>query len=577
MPLKACGSNGWGQLGLASKDDISTFAGVQMPLPTQPGAVLDLASGSSHTLLLLRTTVPSTSAVHAETAAVAEAHRPPRPSPLAQSDDEDDVEDDNDPPSSVHSSVTPGSPTAPTHLAAPQPVPAPSSATTAPAAATSATGRSRAVSSAKKPLLPWGRNVLLATGTNTHGQLGPNCVLWNETKEWLTFKELDLLTPLRETLRLDPEQWHPVKVACTWSTSFVVYERLPDCPPSSSFPTASRSSLAPGAAGTTTGLDSGPASSSASTSGEEEPIHVLVVVGSNDFGERAHAPEFGGEINIIEPGERVTHLAASQRHVVIVLDGPNGQRVLGWGGARHGQLGHAQTITETMGNLTIRETVETGPDFPITNGDRPELPPRPPRPAATAADTGAKAAAGDAGRGKPDAKGKGKAASRPAPAAPRSSTPVPIPVSGTVRQVAVGAAHTLILTDRLYAFGSDAKGQIRGLNGLEAEQIAASWNGSYVLKSGQLRAQGADTHGQLCGAGTNGGEVSLPFDAQVKRIVAGSEHLLVVLQDGTLLAGGWNEHGNLGLGDERDRDALVEVPGVTAMRAWAGCATSFVV
>lgn len=576
MPLKACGSNGWGQLGLASKDDVSIFSGVQMPLPTQPGAVLDLASGSSHTLLLLRTTVPSTSAVHAGTAAVAEAHRPPRPSPLAQPDDEED-EGDDDPPSSVHSSqpsTQPSNSPSATKLAAPQPVqPTPQ-----------VTGRARAASSAKKPL-PWGRNVLLASGTNTHGQLGPNCVLWNETKEWLSFKELDLLTPLRETLRLDPEQWHPVKVACTWSTSFVVYERLPDCPPSSTLPSASGSGAASGsgsgtgsgsgatsgsAYGSASGIpaltrnDSGPASSSASTSGEE-PIHVLVVVGSNDFGERAHAPEFGGEINIINPGERVTHLAASQRHIVIVLDGPNGQRVLGWGGARHGQLGHAQTITESIGDLKITERVESndGLDFPVTNGDRPELPPRP-------KDKGKE-------KGKVGDKGKGKAASRPAPAAPRSSTPVAIPVTGTVRQVAVGSAHTLILSDKLHAFGSDAKGQIRGLNGLEAEQIAASWNGSYVLKDGGLRAQGADTHGQLCGAGSNGGEVSLPFDAKVKRIVAGSEHLLVVLQDGTLLAGGWNEHGNLGLGDERDRDALVEVPGVTATRAWAGCATSFVV
>lgn len=562
MPLKACGSNGWGQLGLASKDDVSAFAGVQMPLPTQPGAVLDLASGSSHTLLLLRTTVPSSAAVHAETAAVAEAHRPPRPSPLAQSDDEDDGEDDGDDsaPSSVPSSRPPSVPSSVPASASTQPPPSavPSSSSSGTDSA-AAMGRARAASAAAKgkPPLKWGRNVLLAAGTNTHGQLGPNCVLWNETKEWLQFHELDLLTPLRETLRLDPERWHPIKVACTWSTSFVVYDRLPVCGGDSASGPASSAAL-------------GNASSSASASGsadEPEPEHVLVVVGSNDFGERAHAPEFGGAINIINPGERVTHLAASQRHVVVVLDGPAGQRVLGWGGARHGQLGHSETLAASVADLKITETVTMQPDFPITNGDKPEAPPK----------SASKSASKPSSSGKDKDKGKGKMASRPAPAAPRSSTPVEISVPGRVRQVAVGAAHTLILADTLLALGSDAKGQVRGLNGLAAEQVAASWNGSYVLKDGQLRAQGSDTHGQLCGAGENGGEVSLPVDAQVRRIVAGSEHLLVVLQDGTVLAGGWNGHGNLGLGDERDRDALVEVPGVKATRAWAGCATSFVV
>lgn len=594
MPLKSCGSNGWGQLGLADTKDASTFAGVQLPLP---GTVLDLASGSSHTLVLFRTTVPSTTAVHAEAAAIADAHKPPKPSPLVQSSsDDDDSDNEGDSDASVRGSAAPSASSAPTSPTSPTAAQAPNlSALLVPSSDPDVPNRSRSsslVSQKDKPLKE-GRNVLLASGTNTHGQLGPNSVLFDEEQQWTQFHELDLLTPLRQTLRLDPEKWHPVKIACTWSTSFVVYEKVPPCTlsaeanasgtPSSSSGSAPAATSAPA----TTAAPNGSAPSDAATAAESskaanydsddepEPDHVLVVVGSNDFGERANAPAFGGEVNIIQPGEKITHLAASQRHVVAVLSGPKGQRVVGWGGARHGQLGHDLTPPP----LPARSAEETL--SPAANGSAS------PSPASKvdiaskdrgAADRGPKNSEEGGGGGNLSRKSsRNVKASRPAPAAPRSSTPVSIPVEGVVRQIAVGAAHTLILTDKIHAFGSDAKGQLRGLDGLPADQVAASWNGSYVLHNGRIRAQGADTHGQLCGAADSGGEISLPTDAQVKRIVAGSEHLLVLLQDGTLLAGGWNEHGNLGLGDQRDRDGLVEVPNVNAARAWAGCATSFVV
>lgn len=433
--LQACGSNGWGQLGIGSTDDADTLRACEFKDASAPSEIVALASGSSHTLLLAR-------------------------APAGGGTDSDG-----------------------------------------------------------------GRNVLLAAGTNTHGQLGPNCVLWNETRQWTAFRPLDLLGALRETLALDPDLWHPVRVACAWSTSFVVYERLPS--PSSS----GSSSAAPAAA-------SDPTAGAAGTADATPGTHVLVAFGSNDFGERAHAPEFGGEVPIVRPGERFEHLVAGQRHVVAVLSGPGGQRVVAWGGARHGQLGHAQTLDTDMSVEEVRELTQPPAEDPVAAAVRRSA--------------------------------KGKAA-----AAPRTSTPVEVPVRGTVRAVAVGSAHTLLLTDGgVRAFGSDAKGQIRGLEGTHADAVAASWNGSYVLRAGKVYAQGSDTHGQLCGASA-GGEVKLPEGAVVRSITAGSEHLLVLLEGGRVFAGGWNEHGNLGVGDTDDRDGLVEVPG-TAERAWAGCATTFV-
>ena len=70
-------------------------------------------------------------------------------------------------------------------------------------------------------------------------------------------------------------------------------------------------------------------------------------------------------------------------------------------------------------------------------------------------------------------------------------------------------------------------------------------------------------------------------DRKVHTIVAGSEHLMVVAgkADGEtrLMVGGWNEHGNLGVGDCDNRDHLVEVPLPGRIRrVWGGLAATWV-
>jgi protein ATS1 len=68
----------------------------------------------------------------------------------------------------------------------------------------------------------------------------------------------------------------------------------------------------------------------------------------------------------------------------------------------------------------------------------------------------------------------------------------------------------------------------------------------------------------------------------VDKIVAGSEHLLVMMRRGDetgVWSGGWNEHGNLGLGDQRDRAELVRIGGLpegSVKNVWGGCASTWV-
>ncbi|KAI4196921.1 MAG: hypothetical protein LQ350_006234 [Teloschistes chrysophthalmus] len=107
--------------------------------------------------------------------------------------------------------------------------------------------------------------------------------------------------------------------------------------------------------------------------------------------------------------------------------------------------------------------------------------------------------------------------------------------------------------------------------------IGASWGSIFVLdRSGKLHAWGRNDLGQL-------GVASHPD--QIKAIAAGSEHALILTQNGTIAFSGWGEHGNCGSGTNVQGDVVewsqhsspnfagesLEVLGIAA-----GCATSFV-
>jgi protein ATS1 len=321
-----------------------------------------------------------------------------------------------------------------------------------------------------------GRNHLMGAGTNTHGQLGKVCALDECARAATSFR------PLSIARDAGFEGWEPVKVAATWTTSFVALE---------------------------------------SPDGSAVRTQVIVAAGSDDFG------ELGGGVIHLKEGERVEHLRGGQRHVLAVLAAGSGdarkQRVIGWGAARRGEL---------------------------------DPNPQP-------------------------SKGKGKA--RTIRTLPPTELPLDLP--SPIIDISLGASHTLVLlaNGRVLAWGNDLKGQITGLadaSGVRA--IGATWNGSYLL-SDELWSQGSNTHGQLLRS--NGGETrapraSVPLDAEeVAAFAAGSEHILALARSRSgartdLWAGGWNEHGNLGLGNTDDRAELVNT-GVQASRVWAGCAASW--
>jgi len=273
------------------------------------------------------------------------------------------------------------------------------------------------------------------------------------------------------------------------------------------------------------------------STGEEK----LVACGSNDFGELSVSPGSSDTIVVVNlglrPDERVELLRGGQRHVIAVLSQNGSQRVVGWGAARRGELSA----------------------IPLPAAPR-------------------------------SAKGKGKAPARPSTLTP-TAVDLVIPPGSRIVDISLGASHSLALlsSGRVLAWGNDAKGQITGLDTVTGvRQIGATWGGSYLLTDEGILSQGSNTHGQLLRDATDGDtHAPIPLEGTPTALCAGTEHLLVMAR-GTaphmpesLHVGGWNEHGNLGLGDAVDRPRLVRIKNVHSkgervVSMWAGCAASWI-
>ncbi|EIW71801.1 hypothetical protein TREMEDRAFT_27979 [Tremella mesenterica DSM 1558] len=391
----------------------------------------------------------------------------------------------------------------------------------------------------KEPLDEY-RNILLGAGTNTLGQLGPLCLLSSKPQTYTRFKPVDLLTPLG----LKTEEWEPVKIAVTWSSSFVVYRRILT-------------------SSSTSQLHSQPISTSHFQK-INNSSEILIACGSNDFGELGYLPKSQPDKisitlpnttpNIVDLGlgeeERIKFIKGGQRHVICVIESfGKKDRVIGWGASRKGELDGS--ICFVPWNKGIDE-----------------------------------------------GKGKGKQMLK-SPCSQPTEIHLPIPSNVKIVDISLGASHTLVLLSNgnVLAWGNDTKSQITGLNPVSNINdskiigIAARWTGSYILDSERkIWSQGSDTHSQLLRSDHSSSsylqspdetrtQVSLP-PGRVERIVAGSEHLLMDIQRESQLelwTGGWNEHGNLGLGHLQDRDCLTKVslPG-KVLNMWAGCANSWI-
>lgn len=342
---------------------------------------------------------------------------------------------------------------------------------------------------------PEGRTHLLGAGTNTHGQLGKQCSLAECSRANTSFRPISIA---RDS---GFEDWTPVKIAATWTTSFVTFE------------------FGAGVGGSSS------ANVPNASSHEGLKTQVIVATGSNDFG------ELGGDGVIrLKAGEQVEHLRGGQRHVLAVVTTESGpsrkQRVLGWGASRRGEL------DPTSAHMSD----------------------------------------------------KGKAKARPRTLPPTEITlDLPTPIT----DVSLGASHTLLLlaNGSVVAWGNNLKGQVAGLDStVGARAIGATWNGSYVLTD-KLWSQGSNTHGQLLRPSSSDPETRpetrfpVPLDGTVASFAAGSEHILALVSshgctDLELWSGGWNEHGNLGLGNTSNQAELGNT-NIKAQRVWAGCAASW--
>jgi protein ATS1 len=279
---------------------------------------------------------------------------------------------------------------------------------------------------------------------------------------------------------------------------------------------------------------------------EESAEDIMVACGSNDFNELGYtdpttsrtapvttaSPPRVVELDL-QPGEKVEHLACGQRHAMLVVSGVDRvQRITGWGAGRRGELD-----LSTLGGEAV-----------------------------------------DGGR-----KGKGKAVARPT-TYPPTTLHLPLGHAERIIDISLGSSHSLVLTSqgRVLAWGSNQKGQITSTTELKTTTaISASWGGSYFTTStGQLLSQGSNIYSQLLHISDGRAPIDIPVGWEVERIVAGSEHLLCVLKcagELGLWVGGWNEHGNLGLGDLDDRAELTRVHLEGRIKGvWGGCASTWV-
>jgi protein ATS1 len=251
---------------------------------------------------------------------------------------------------------------------------------------------------------------------------------------------------------------------------------------------------------------------------------LLASLGSNDFDELGD-----GDLKLPN-NENIKSVSSGQRHVLCLIESTTTpkQRILGWGAARHGQLSSPCQ------------------DF------QPQSTP---------------------------SRGKGKAL----PRSFASPVEIGIPAAERIAGIAVGSTHSVYLTEsgKVLSAGSDAKGQRSQLPSVadRVVDIGCCWNGtSCLLQNGCIHTSGSNTHGQL--ARSDDLRSPLVTAPPVDNFVCGSEHILAMTRhDRNLLVCGWNEHGNLGLGDKQDRDCMTVVSGFAPFSnsAWihAGCGTSF--
>lgn len=169
------------------------------------------------------------------------------------------------------------------------------------------------------------------------------------------------------------------------------------------------------------------------------------------------------------------------------------------------------------------------------------------------------------------------------------TAPVSVPGVAGINAIASGGGCVLALLSNgtVRAWGSNSNGQlgdgtktdrstpapVPGLTGVVAV-AAGSAHSLALLSDGRLFAWGRNTQGQL-GLGSSATDRTSPVLvpnfglSRVKAVAAGDSHTLVLLSDGTVLACGNNNSGELGDGTNTDRSTFAPVQSLIPVKAIA--------
>ncbi|GAA5923058.1 RCC1 domain-containing protein [Sporobolomyces koalae] len=375
--------------------------------------------------------------------------------------------------------------------------------------------------------------VLLGTGSNSAGQLGEG-----NSEPRVQFEPIERARYLPLQPGLDFMRYEPLKIASSWETSFVVLRHVPDGEQS-----------------------------------EMKRSDILVSFGSNDWGERGIAGGPHSAPSVVSFGHlfngpyRIRRLEAGPRHVLALVEVVESDRdtrtlLVGWGASRHGQLG-SPDLSAKLPKTTPRPEIVPLPE-PFSARDIVDL------------------ACG---------KDHSVISLLPTPSSSRAT----VILLGSNKHGQLGCQSEA--RSNLVPFSAISKG-----DDTVAISVHSTWNTSFLSLPQIISASGSDSHGQL-GRGTPHEQVSktmamaapwyrvkLP-SSESQRLVCGSEHVIALVEPEPskqeLYAWGWNEHGNLGLGDGdvQDRREPVRVfqvmqerlnEGARIVGIWGGMATSWI-
>ena len=149
-----------------------------------------------------------------------------------------------------------------------------------------------------------------------------------------------------------------------------------------------------------------------------------------------------------------------------------------------------------------------------------------------------------------------------------------------IKQIACGSYHTFILKNdgSIWSCGYNNRGQLGLGNNTnqktftrvttninnDVKQIACGGSHTVILKNdGSVWSCGYNTYGQL-GLGNNNNnttftQVTTNINNDVKQIACGNQHTIILKNNGSLWACGYNSYGQLGLGSSTTKNAFTKV------------------